>query len=1509
MYPKKLMSLVILLALTASLSSTIIVGSQNTKSAIVNQGEVLASAARVDVKALHQYIVKFSNFGTRMTGYPGCERAAEYIYEQFSEYGLTDVSFINYALAVPVDKGAKLTILNPGGLPPINVYPMWPNLVAPPQTPPGGLTGDLLYIGDGTLSSLNGKRIPGSIVLMDFNSEQRWIDAAKFGAQAVIFIEPEDTNFREAQYKHLYSVPFNFPRVYIKRADAETLLSLLKRGEKVTVNLQSNMVWERVIARNVIGYVRGITYPEKYILLTSRYDSMSIVPSLAPGAEEAIGISVLLDMAKYYAKNPPKYTLVFIAFSGTDIGVQSSRKFVNETIINNWENWGKKVILQIDYGGINSYLKALAYTVTEGYGYPSQEEAAKWVDVFQRYVFDQLLPEVGKILDMPHTPLGTEQIYNIWRTTFSSSTAAYGLAIWYIWGSPYVCQDHYGLTMIGGPGTGWMTPLTHKKYMFTPLDTPEKVNLENLEYQLKFIYVLNDNFFNLEGLQGKYLPVWTPKLGEKQGNVWSDVHFKVSEYNYTTGWYDPVPNAIVAYSNAYWGIHWWAYEMSDSNGDVRILGEQNSFRIASYRNFIFVIDSETGNVIYAPNYGERRASSLFIGTLAQSDYNIIQWHPQELGIFTVFKAGSLVLFDTVDPDTMNTPYTQDMFLSINDIRTDSPVPEFGSAVYIWPADGKSVAMVYASPGIPLQILLKCTYRLETPFAVMVNKGEGYMIEEFGQQKVIHNTALRIAEDLLSIEEKRMGVLSASGIATAHYPIFVAAKENIQKAQQALNEYRFDEAYSRATAAWSQLSTSLGKTKGTIRDIISSLPFFGVVLIPFAFLFERLVFQSTGKKQLMYILASYLIVLLTVLMTHAGFSLATNGLMVMIGFAILVLLAPVLGIVFSNFALAVKHRSEVVFGRHVRALAETMSRSTAVTISFSVGVGYMRRRAFRTILVVATLIIIVASVSLFSSLGGLEIKYPIRISGTASYDGIMMYTRDWGFLDYGPRGPGGFQGTPTIGRNIPSILETLYREEATVVPIAWLDIGWRDRGSEVWSADCTKVGRFFAIMGIPPEAKDLFPVEAALTPGGRWFMPEDSYTYRCIISKAMAEKLGVSNPGETIGYMGIPFEVVGIVEDKAFDSIKDIHQEPITPLDLRYPGYAQHYMAREIIIMPYDTAVSLGAWTTTVSMKLKDPTLITKIAGEIFERFGSPTYLSMTVTPKEGEPTKAIYAFTKKSVVSFGGIQTQIVPLFMVSFMVLNTMLASVQERKKEISTFSSLGLSPLHVFIVFLTESLVLAVVSAVIGYVVGVVSGRIALEFVPGLLAVNSSSSWVILVVLIMFAVTILSSIYPTITAARLVTPSLERRWRIPTPVGDVWNIPFPLVIETDEEAKGMVNYLAELVKAHMVERPEVFQTLNAKYSERDELTEFVREIQMDISLEPYELGIKTGVRVMGIKDKESMRHRFVVTLERTAGTRDLWITHGRTFVDLIRKQLLFWRSMKPEERESYMKREAEVT
>ena len=86
-------------------------------------------AERIDMNRIKEHIRYLSNLGTRCPGTDGYYKAAEYIKEKFEEYGLLNVSYQNFEMAMPVSHGAWLEVVSPKIDENIVLEPFLPNAV------------------------------------------------------------------------------------------------------------------------------------------------------------------------------------------------------------------------------------------------------------------------------------------------------------------------------------------------------------------------------------------------------------------------------------------------------------------------------------------------------------------------------------------------------------------------------------------------------------------------------------------------------------------------------------------------------------------------------------------------------------------------------------------------------------------------------------------------------------------------------------------------------------------------------------------------------------------------------------------------------------------------------------------------------------------------------------------------------------------------------------------------------------------------------------------------------------------------------------------------------------------------------------------------------------------------------------------------------------------------------------------------------------------------------------
>lgn len=86
---------------------------------------------------------------------------------------------------------------------------------------------------------------------------------------------------------------------------------------------------------NLLGFIKGTKYPEKYIVISAHYDHEGIKNGVIyNGADDdASGISALFSFVEYFKNHPPNHSIILAAFDAEELGLQGSKYFVNHSII------------------------------------------------------------------------------------------------------------------------------------------------------------------------------------------------------------------------------------------------------------------------------------------------------------------------------------------------------------------------------------------------------------------------------------------------------------------------------------------------------------------------------------------------------------------------------------------------------------------------------------------------------------------------------------------------------------------------------------------------------------------------------------------------------------------------------------------------------------------------------------------------------------------------------------------------------------------------------------------------------------------------------------------------------------------------------------------------------------------------------------------------------------------------------------------------------------------------
>ncbi|HLX90161.1 MAG TPA: M28 family peptidase [Puia sp.] len=99
-------------------------------------------------------------------------------------------------------------------------------------------------------------------------------------------------------------------------------------------------------AENVLGWVEGSDpkLKDEFIVLSAHYDHLGVakkpkmeegkMDSIYNGARDnALGTTAVIDAARYFAKHPPKRSILFIAYTGEEIGEIGSKYFSEHPLV------------------------------------------------------------------------------------------------------------------------------------------------------------------------------------------------------------------------------------------------------------------------------------------------------------------------------------------------------------------------------------------------------------------------------------------------------------------------------------------------------------------------------------------------------------------------------------------------------------------------------------------------------------------------------------------------------------------------------------------------------------------------------------------------------------------------------------------------------------------------------------------------------------------------------------------------------------------------------------------------------------------------------------------------------------------------------------------------------------------------------------------------------------------------------------------------------------------------
>jgi hypothetical protein len=1487
---------VIAFSLLALLLAPYLVGGTEQLAARVSETGALAGLngvlSSIDYTRIMKHVEYLSNIGSRVTGYLGHYKATEYIAEEFKGYGF-EVELQPYKVLVPLDKGSYVRVLTDDKNFTIPAYAVWPNYVqtsfVPPEKP---VRGKLVYVGEGGLEDFDGKDVKGRIVVMDFNSGGNWVNAAKLGAAAVVFLEPYNSDLREAREKFL-NTPIHFPRLYVKKENAELLRRLSEEG--ATAELVCNMKLEEVEAYNVVAKLNG-KQPNDVIVVAAHYDAWSAVPALAPGADEAVSVASLLELARVFSQRKSNLTLWFVALSGHWQGLAGSREFVEKYFFDASVVRGERKIwalvnldLSTENDAVNLLYAGLFYEYSGGAITAIETRWTRWLE-----------PTISNRI-LPALKSATGRNYRV-------TSGFYGVYGW--WGA------NYGPYMLDSEpfaiahGLGFTLYTVSKRLTWGhPLSTIEKVRIENLKPQLEvaaaIVQYLSENGVHMDwSLVKPERALYAAGGADVAGFI--TLYGQVLVYNFSKGWYDPVPNAIVVVRRGLPGYSSYPFNVilvkSDDKGRFTVHGIGGLFAVshagwggAQIYVEAYKMDEETGMIVYAPDRGQY--GQMQIPFLYQPDR-----HPYNVST-VVFRCSSIVLFDLIDPisfspklfldprfeSSIYPPWQTNPFLvQVLDASTLSIHLTWG----LHATGYEDVAVVFVPPRSRTFIVYKLTPAYKV-VGILANasganpEGSGIYVGELEELRV-DATALRFAYDLYSISRHRYDALKGKFVESTIAEDFLnLASHYLNLALLNFESKNYSRAYTYTKVAWLYTVQSYNEVMRLINDTVNTNLLVLLIFMPSAVLLAMLITAMTGKKRFIAIAAILLALIAVYYAVHPAPQVAAVFWMSPLSVGLTLFFSFTAGLFMGKAVDQARRYRTKVLGKH---FAETLV--TDITFMLAdMSINFMKRRRLRTVLTLILIVVVVFSlVGLTSIMPVATATFTKPTVYSVAYKGLLIRRLT----------------IENVPQNIidPSGLDVL-RE------LSGLDfckrVWWYPESVTGRSVYTVVVGRgkeysVSALLGLDPN--EVLPLKSEALIAGRWFIDGDYYA--CIITDKAAQALNVSVGDQVLlPSHELKLVVVGIVSSDVANRLRDLDgysMAPVNPnaVSALLRGYVLEEVRLplsydEVLLVPSKLALDLGGYLASVAAAHENYEFIRETALKL----AKPLEL-LNFYICDGSDVTMVSPYLA---FALQGWALVMIPTFIAVAMVSITILGSIRERRREIATLASLGLSPRGVGVVFVVETLCYAFMGVSIGYLGGILANIIMIKMnllPPGFVA-NVSSLATAAALLVSILAVLLQSVYPAVTASKVVVPSLARKWEIPTkPRGDEWEIPLPFATRDRGEIPGVIYYLYEYFDAHRKESPEVFIVEDAAIEGPEKLRAVVR-------LQPLESGVVQEVVISALWNDIEQRATFSVRLRRLGGVMETWVSRNRYFVDALRKQFLMWRGLRPEDKREYIRKLAE--
>lgn len=260
--------------------------------------------------------------GEKQAGTPAGQEAARYIADRFEAIGLSDIHTESFTFPQWKLQSKTLTVS-------IDGFELALGFDVFEASGSGVVDGEIVNVETATDGELAGKDLTGKIALVirdpSFHRSAQYRNIQKANAAAMLYLSIAPENLRQVGSVRLdWEATGTIPAITVGADDGATIRDAVLAGKTVRAKIDVAVTSTPGTGTNVVGVIPG-ERPEM-IVMGAHFDTW-----FTGSADNGGGVAELIAVAnRRKQRGKPRYTLVFVAFDGEEIGLYGGYDFLRK---------------------------------------------------------------------------------------------------------------------------------------------------------------------------------------------------------------------------------------------------------------------------------------------------------------------------------------------------------------------------------------------------------------------------------------------------------------------------------------------------------------------------------------------------------------------------------------------------------------------------------------------------------------------------------------------------------------------------------------------------------------------------------------------------------------------------------------------------------------------------------------------------------------------------------------------------------------------------------------------------------------------------------------------------------------------------------------------------------------------------------------------------------------------------------------------------------------------------